>query len=54
MLPLSNFKNREEMVQGIVDFLTFMQDPETILRKQNGSSGPASYKVLQQLIKDIK
>ncbi len=24
MLPLSNFKNREEMIQGIVDFLTFM------------------------------
>jgi hypothetical protein len=54
MLPLSNFKNREDMIQGIVDFLTFMQDPETILRKQNGSSAPASYKVLRQLIKDIK
>lgn len=53
MLPFPKFNNQQDMINGVVDFLNFVQNPDTVLKKQNGGSEPASYKVLRQLMKDI-
>lgn len=54
MLPLPKFKNAPEMVQGLLDFLKFMQNPEELLNQKKAASSEASYKVLKELIKEIK
>lgn len=54
MLPLAKFNNRDEMAQGIVDFLKFMQNPDEILAKKKGSERESSYQALQQIVKEAK
>jgi hypothetical protein len=52
MLPFSNFKNKNEMVQGLVDFLKFMQNPEEELKKKKAASSSNSYLELKKLIEE--
>jgi hypothetical protein len=54
MLPFPKFKNSEDMITGIVDFLKFMQNPDELLKKKKSASGQKSYKDLKHLIQEMR
>jgi hypothetical protein len=54
MLPLPKFKNSNEMAQGVVDFLKFMQNPEELLNKKKASSSGTSYKALKNIVNEMR
>lgn len=54
MLPLPQFKNQEQVAQGIVEFLVFMKNPEELMKKREAQSGKASYRELREVINQSK
>lgn len=50
MLPIPNYKNRDEIVKGIIDFLNFMKDPEVLLKKKIANKSSSSYKELREIV----
>ncbi|MFZ4714227.1 MAG: hypothetical protein ACOYL6_10960 [Bacteriovoracaceae bacterium] len=54
MLPLPKFHNVDEMAQGIVAFLKFMENPEEILRKQKSASQKSNYKELSEIVEEMR
>jgi hypothetical protein len=54
MLPFPKFKNSEEMIQGVIDFLKFMENPEELLDKKKAAASQNSYKELREIVQGIR
>lgn len=54
MLPLPRFNNSKAMALGVVEFLTFMKNPEEILKKQKAKKDRLKYQELSDLVQQMK
>ena len=50
MLPFSKVKGNEKMIQGIIDFLKFMENPNELLQKNKSAEGQTNYKALKNIV----
>ena len=54
MLPFPKLQDSETKIQGIVDFLTFMENPEIVLKNINHVKGQARYKALKEIVNQMQ
>ncbi len=53
MLPFPKIKDSQKLIEGIVDFLKFMENPEEYFQKNKSAKRETSYKALQEIIKEM-
>lgn len=54
MLPLPQFKNREQVADGIIEFLRFMENPDELLNKKKAAADGKGYQALIKFVKEAK
>lgn len=54
MLPLPQFRNNQEMVKGLIEFLQFTKNPAPVLKKIKESTRREHYDELSKLVEEMK
>jgi hypothetical protein len=54
ILPLPKVRGSENKIQGIVHFLTFMENQEIVLKNINHVKGQARYKALKEIVNQMQ